>query len=201
MLRIGLTGNIASGKSTVAKRLADLGATVIDADQLAREAVAPSTPGLAAVIDRFGRDLLLADGSLNRAALRERVFADRAELDALNAIVHPQVARLRATRAEAAELARARILVDEIPLLFEAGLADQFDAIIFVDAPASERLRRLMQDRGLPRDAAEAMMSSQGDVAPKRARATWIIDNDGSREELIARTDDVWQHMMARIGP
>ncbi len=201
MLRIGLTGNIASGKSTVAKRLAELGARVIDADQLAREAVAPGTAGLAAVAERFGEAITSPDGSLDRAALRHRVFGNPEELDALNAIVHPEVGRLRAEQAQKAELARVRVLVDEIPLLFEAGLADQFDAIVFVDAPADERLRRLMDDRGLPRADAEAMMSSQGDVAPKRERATWIIDNDGSLEELIARTDDVWQHLMARIGP
>ncbi len=201
MLRIGLTGNIASGKSTVARRLAERGARVIDADQLARQAVAPGTPELAAVARRFGEALIRVDGTLDRAALRERVFTHAAELSALNAIVHPKVARLREEQAQQAKVARVRVLVDEIPLLFEAGLADQFDAIIFVDAPADERLRRLMQDRGLPRGAAEAMMSSQGDVAPKRARATWIIENDGSLEELIARTDDVWQHLMARIGP
>ncbi len=201
MVRIGLTGNIASGKSTVSRRLAELGARVVDADVLAREAVAPGTPGLAAVIARFGKQMLRDDGMLDRGALRRRVFGNAAELAALNAIVHPEVGRLRADRARAAEADGVQVLIDEIPLLFEAGLADQFDAIVFVDAPAEERLRRLMMDRGLPPDVAQAMMSSQGDVEPKRQRATWIIENDGSLDSLLARTDAVWQNILARTGP
>ncbi len=201
MLRIGLTGNIASGKSTVSHRLAELGARVIDADVLAREAVAPGTPGLAAVISRFGGSALRADGTLDRGRLRARVFSDPAELAALNAIVHPEVGRLRAERAITAQADGVQVLVDEIPLLFEAGLADEFDAIVFVDAPAEERLRRLMMDRGLQPDVAQAMMSSQGDSEPKRQRATWVIENDGSLDSLLARTDVVWQHILARTGP
>jgi len=201
MLRIGLTGNIASGKSTVSRRLAELGAHVIDADVLAREAVAPGTAGLAAVIARFGDAVLRADGTLDRGWLRARVFGDPAELAALNAIVHPEVGRLRGERALAAQADSVEVLVDEIPLLFEADLADQFDAIVFVDAPAEERLRRLMMDRGLPRDVAQAMMSSQGDVEPKRRRATWVIENDDSLDSLRARTDVVWQSILARTGP
>jgi dephospho-CoA kinase len=185
----------------VSRRLAEHGARVIDADVLAREAVAPGTPGLAAVIARFGDSLLRTDGSLDRGKLRERVFGDPDALAALNAIVHPEVGRLRAERARAAEAEGVRILVDEIPLLFEAGLADEFEAIVFVDAPAEERLRRLMMDRGLPPDVAQAMMSSQGDVEPKRQRATWVIHNDGSLDSLLARTDAVWQRILARTGP
>jgi len=201
MLRIGLTGNIASGKSTVSRRFAELGAHVIDADVLAREAVAPGTTGLAVVIARFGDAVLRADGTLDRGRLRARVFGDPAELAALNAIVHPEVGRLRGERALAAQADSVEVLVDEIPLLFEADLADQFDAIVFVDAPAEERLRRLMMDRGLPRDVAQAMMSSQGDVEPKRRRATWVIENDDSLDSLRARTDVVWQSILARTGP
>ncbi len=201
MLRIGLTGNIASGKSTVSRRLAELGARVVDADVLARESVAPGTPALAAITNRFGTAVLNADGSLNRKTLRELVFNNPEALGDLNAIVHPEVGRLRAQRAREALGDGVMIFVDEIPLLFEAGLADQFDAIVFVDAPAAERLRRLMQDRGLPSDVAQAMMSAQGEVAPKRARATWVIDNDGTRESLLERTDAVWQDMLALIGP
>jgi len=200
MLRIGLTGNIASGKSTVSRRFAELGAHVIDADVLAREAVAPGTAGLAVVIARFGDAVLRADGTLDRGRLRARVFGDPAELAALNAIVHPEVGRLRGERALAAQADSVEVLVDEIPLLFEADLADQFDAIVFVDAPAEERLRRLMMDRGLPPDVAQAMMSSQGDVEPKRRRATWVIENDGSLDSLRARTDVVWQSILARTG-
>jgi dephospho-CoA kinase len=201
MLRIGLTGNIASGKSTVSRRFAELGARVVDADILAREAVAPGTPALAAITNRFGTAVLNADGSLNRKTLRELVFNNPDALADLNRIVHPEVGRLRAERASEALHDRVQVFIDEIPLLFEAGLADQFDAIVFVDAPEHERLRRLMQDRGLPSDVAQAMMSAQGEVAPKRARATWVIDNDGSRDALLERTDSVWQDILARVGP
>jgi dephospho-CoA kinase/glycine cleavage system H protein len=201
MIRIGLTGNIASGKSSVARLLAEHGARVIDADVLAREAVEPGTPALAAIVTRFGAQVLRADGRLDRAALRARVFGDSEALEALNAIVHPEVARLRAERAKAAEAEGVAVLVDEIPLLFEDGLADQFDAIVFVDAPEAVRLGRLMHDRGLPERDARAMMSSQAAVAPKRARATWIVENDGSREALAARVDDVWRAMLARLRP
>lgn len=201
MLRIGLTGNIASGKSTVSRRLAEHGAHIIDADVLAREAVAPGTDGLKAIVVRFGAEMLREDGTLDRAALRLRVFRDPDELAALNAIVHPEVGRLRAERAREPDAAGGRVLIDEIPLLFEAGLASQFDAIVFVDAPVAERLRRIVEHRGLPTADAQAMIAAQGDVAPKREQATWIIENDGSLDLLIARTDAVWQHILARVGP
>lgn len=200
MLRIGLTGNIASGKSTVSRELARLGARIVDADVLAREAVAPGTPTLALVAERF-EGVLQHDGTLDRAALRARVFGQPDELAALNAIVHPEVGRLRALRAAAAESDGVRVLVDEIPLLFEAGLANQFDAIVFVDSSAAERFRRLTEDRGLPAEVARAMMSSQGAVAPKRAQATWVIENNGSRESLLERVGEVWQEILARSGP
>lgn len=201
MIRIGLTGNIASGKSSVARRLVTLGARVLDADQLAREAVAPGTPALDAITARFGEEVLASDGSLNRGALRTRVFGHPDALAALNTIVHPEVGRLRAAHAQAAEADGVTVLVDEIPLLFEAGLADQFDAIVFVDAPETVRLARLMRDRGLPESDARAMMTSQADVAPKRARATWIVENDGSREALDSQVDAIWQAMLARFRP
>lgn len=201
MLRIGLTGNIASGKSTVSGELARLGARIVDADLLAREAVAPGTPTLARVVAHFGTDVLQPDGALDRGALRARVFGQPEALAALNAIIHPEIGRLRAQRASDAEADGVRVLVDEIPLLFEAGLANQFDAIVFVDTSATERLRRLTEDRGLPEPVARAMMSSQGEVAPKRAQATWIIENDGSRESLLARVGEVWQDILARSGP
>jgi dephospho-CoA kinase len=201
MLRLGLTGNIASGKSSVARQLAARGARVLDADQLARDAVAPGTSALAAIVAHFGTEVLAADGSLNRGALRRRVFGHPAALAALNAIVHPEVGRLRADRAREAEAEGVRVLVDEIPLLFEAGLADQFDAILFVDAPEAVRLDRLMRDRGLPESDARAMMTAQADVAPKRARATWIVENDGPREALDSQVDAIWQAMLARFRP
>jgi len=193
MLHLGLTGNIASGKSLVAAQLARLGATIIDADVLAREAVMPGTPGLAAVVARFGRQVLAADGSLDRARLREKVFADPAERAALNAIVHPEVGRLRAARLGEADARGARIVVSDIPLLFEVGLEDAFDGIILVDAPAGTRLDRLVRTRGLSPDAARAMMDAQWPSEKKRAVATWVIDNDGSPEQLAAHVAGLWK--------
>lgn len=201
MIRLGLTGNIASGKSSVARLLAAHGARVLDADALAREAVQPGTTALAAIVARFGEAVLQPDGALDRSALRRRVFGDPPALADLNAIVHPEVGRLRAERAAAAEAEGVQVFVDEIPLLFEAGLADQFDGIVFVDAPESVRLARLMHDRGLPEADARAMMTAQADVAPKRARATWIIENDGSREALAAQVADVWRAVLTRFRP
>jgi glycine cleavage system H protein/dephospho-CoA kinase len=201
MFRLGLTGNIASGKSSVARLLAAHGARVVDADQLAREAVAPGTPVLAAIVARFGPAVRQADGALDRAALRRIVFGDAAARADLNAIVHPAVGRLRAARRAAARADGVAVFVDEVPLLFEAGLAGEFDAILFVDAPAPLRLARLVHDRGLPEADARAMMTAQADAAPKRARATWVIDNDGSREALAARVADVWRAVLARCRP
>lgn len=201
MLRIGLTGNIASGKSTVAREFTRLGATVVDADVLAREAVEPGTAALATLVETFGPDVLTTDGTLDRAALRRLVFGDPAALARLNAIVHPAVAALREQRAEQARRDGVTVFVDEIPLLFEVGLGGEFDAIVFVDAAPAERLRRLREHRGLSEREAHAMMSAQGDPVAKRARATWILDNDGSRDALLASVAEVWQDIQARLGP
>lgn len=195
MFRLGLTGNIASGKSTVAAMLADRGARVVDADELAREAVQPGSDALSQIVAHFGAGVLHADGSLNRAALRAIVFHDAAARDALNRIVHPVVGALRAERARAAEADGVRVLVDDIPLLYESGLEGQFDAVLFVDAPEAVRLTRLMQARGLSEGDARAMMASQGDPAAKRARATWVVDNGGTREALSAQVAAVWREI------
>ena len=149
MILIGLTGNIASGKSEVARMLAERGATLIDADVLAREAVEPDTQALKDIVKRWGKDVLKSDGSLDRGALRQIVFADQNELDALNRIVHPGVTRLRDR-----EIAKARergddLVVCVIPLLFERNLVEEFDAIVLVDAPRPLRLERLVKTRGL----------------------------------------------------
>jgi len=193
MLHLGLTGNIASGKSAVASLLARHGATIIDADVLAREAVAPGTPGLAALVEQFGSSVLLDDRTLDRAALRRRVFADAAQRDALNAIVHPAVARLRDVRVADARGRGDRVVVSDIPLLFEVGLEHAFDGVLLVDAPENERLRRLMDDRGLDREQALGMMGAQMPAHEKRTRATWVIDNDGSRDQLAARVAALWR--------
>jgi dephospho-CoA kinase len=197
MLSLALTGNIAAGKSTVARQLAALGATIIDADVLAREAVAPGTPGLAAVVQHFGRGVLAADGALNRAALRAIVFADPAARDALNAIVHPAVRRLRDEAIAAARHRGDPIVISDIPLLFEVGLEHAFDGVILVDAPEAEREARLIRDRGLPPADAQAMIAAQWPASRKRAGARWIIENDGSPDALTARVDALWRELRA----
>lgn len=192
MRSIALTGNIASGKSSVAALLASHGATIIDADQLARAAVAAGTPGLAAVTAHFGSAVLRDDGTLDRAALRARVFADTAARDALNAIVHPEVARLREEALRVARDRGDRVVISDIPLLFEVGLDGAFEAVILVDAPAAVREARLVRDRGLSVETARAMMAAQWPPERKRAGARWIVDNAGSREALAVRVAELW---------
>lgn len=197
MLHIGLTGNIASGKSTVSAMLAARGASVIDADVLARQAVLPGTPALAAVREYFGDRVLLRDGSLDRAALRHIVFADPVARDRLNQIVHPAVATLRDGELGAARTRGDRIVVSDIPLLFEAGLEHAFDAVVFVDAPESQRLARLITRRALPEADARAMMSAQWPAEEKRSRATYVVSNDSSVGVLAERVSELWNSLQA----
>ncbi|GLC26056.1 dephospho-CoA kinase [Roseisolibacter agri] len=198
MLLVGLTGNIASGKSTVARQLAAHGATLVDADVLARQAVRPGTPGLARIVARWGADVLAPDGVLDRGVLRARVFGDPRELEALNGIVHPEVGRLRDAAVAAARARGDAIVVCDIPLLFEKDLAGEFDAIVLVDAPRTVRLERLVHDRGLREPEAMAMLAAQMPAELKRARADYVIDNDGTRAELAARVDAVWEALQER---
>ena len=195
MILIGLTGNIASGKTEVAKMLAERGATIIDADELAREAVRPETQALRDIVKRWGSDVLKQDGSLDRQALRQIVFADQSELDALNRIVHPGVTRLRDR-----EIARAKergdpIVVCVIPLLFERNLVDEFDAIVLVDAPRPVRLERLVTSRGLEETEAMNMIAAQMPAELKRARADHCIDNTGSLDDLERDVDALWSSL------
>jgi dephospho-CoA kinase len=195
MIRIGLTGNIASGKSEIAKMLADRGATVIDADLLAREAVEPETQALRDIVKRWGKDVLKEDGSLDRAALRRIVFADQSELDALNRIVHPGVTRLRDR-----EIAQARergdpIVICVIPLLFERNIVDEFDAIVLVDAPRPLRLERLVATRGMEATDAMNMIASQMPAELKRARADYVIENNGSLQDLERDVNALWSSL------
>lgn len=194
-LHVGLTGNIASGKSTVSILLAKRGATIIDADVLARRVVEPGTDGLAAIRDYFGGDVSLPDGRLNRDALRRVVFNDPVARDVLNQIVHPRVAGLRDQELEAARNRGERIVISDIPLLFETGLGDTFDAVVFVDAPEAVRLERLMQNRDLPEQDARAMMNAQWPSAEKRTRSTFVVENDGSLDALTARVDELWESL------
>jgi dephospho-CoA kinase len=200
MLLIGLTGNIAAGKTAVARHFAAWGATLIDADELARAAVAPGTPALAAIAGRWGAGVIAPDGSLDRAALRAVVFADPAERTALNAIVHPEVARRRDAAVAAAAARDDRLVVCDIPLLFEAGLEDTVAGIVLVDAPRAVRLERLMRDRGLDAAAAGAMIDAQWPSERKRSRADWIIDNTGTLAELEVRARGVFATVSARAA-
>lgn len=195
---VGLTGGIAAGKSTVARRLAELGAVVIDADRLAREAVQPGSPGLAAVEARFGDAVLSDDGSLDRAALGRIVFADDEARRALNGIVHPEV-----RRRYAAAVADARandpdaVIVYDVPLLAEARAADEFGTIVVVDAPAETRIARLVELRGMDRQEAENRVGSQISDADRRAMADVVIDSSGTVEQTLAQTDALWRRLVA----
>lgn len=200
MLLVGLTGNIAAGKSTVARRLTTLGATLVDADQLAREAVRPSTPALAAIVGRWGQAVLTPDGHLDRATLRALVFEHPDELQALNAIVHPEVARLRDAALGDARAAGARVVVCDVPLLFEHDLAGDYDVVVLVDAPRDLRLERLVHDRGLREPEAMAMIAAQMPAELKRARADFVLENSGTREALEAQVDALWHTLEARAA-
>jgi dephospho-CoA kinase len=200
MLLVGLTGNIAAGKSTVARQLTALGATVVDADLLAREAVRPHTPALEAIVTRWGRAVLSPDGHLDRPALRALVFEHPEELEVLNAIVHPEVARLRDEALAAARGRGARVVVCEVPLLFERDLAGDYDAVVLVDAPRELRLERLVHDRGLRESEAMAMIAAQMPAALKRARADHVIENGGTRAALDAQVAALWAALEARAA-
>lgn len=195
MRLIGLTGNIASGKSIVAQLFAERGATIIDADILAREAVTKGSPALEAIVARWSAEVLDADGNLDRAALRHRVFKDQTDLDALNAIVHPEVMRRRSQEIAAARARGDKVVVCVIPLLFERHLADDFDTIVLVDAPRSIRLERIVRDRGIDEAEAMKMIAAQMPADLKRARADYVIENAGTREDLESEVDRVWQEI------
>lgn len=200
MLNVALTGNIAAGKSTVVDLFRRWGAEIIDADVLAREAQAPGTEVLAAIARRFGSDVLAADGSLDRAALRGKVMGDDAALAALNAIVHPAVQRRREEllAAARAEGKKGMIVVNDIPLLFEVLDPAQFDVVVLVDAPVAIRRTRLRALRGLTNDQADQMIASQMGSDRKRARSHFVIDNAGSREELERAVRQVWEELQRR---
>ncbi len=193
MLLIGLTGNIASGKSTVAQMFADRGATIIDADELARDAVAVGSDGHRKIVERWGDDILKADGGLDRVALRQIVFQEPSELEALNSIVHPEVSRLRDDLIDEARKRGDETVVCDIPLLFERRLVDDFDRIVLIDAPRPLRLERLTRERALGQTEAMNMIASQMPAELKRARADYIIDNEGDLETLERRVDEVWR--------
>ncbi|MDP9221720.1 MAG: dephospho-CoA kinase [Actinomycetota bacterium] len=193
MQRVGLTGGIGSGKSTVARRLATLGALVIDSDVLAREVVEPGTPGLAAIRVAFGPDVIKRDGSLDRPALGRIVFADRGRLDELNAIVHPLV-RERAA-AIMHEAGPSAVVVQDVPLLVETDYTGSFDLVVVVDAPDDARIARLAAERGMTAEDVRARMGAQASREERLAAADVVLDNSGSREDLLAQVDRLWQEL------
>ncbi len=190
---LALTGNVAAGKSTVAARLRALGAVLVDADAIVRDLQRPGTPVHARIVARFGAGILTSDGTIDRQALRTRILADPAERLALEAIVHPAVEAERRRQVARAAADGAEVVIAEIPLLFEAADPSVYEGVILVDAPEAERRRRLIDERGLPPEQADRLLAAQWPAAHKRARATWIIDNDGDRQTLLDRTDALWQ--------
>lgn len=195
MKLIGLTGGIASGKSVVGRMLARAGVPVVDADKLARDAVAPGSPALAAIVERFGDNVLLPDGTLDRKKLGDIVFGDDAERRALNGIVHPRVAELAVERLEELRATGAPVAVYEVPLLFENGLEGMMDATLLVAASEGMQLRRLMARDGIGEEAARARLNAQMPLAEKRKRATHVLENDGSLDELARQLRAVWRDL------
>ncbi|MEU2516562.1 dephospho-CoA kinase [Streptomyces syringium] len=196
MLKVGLTGGIGSGKSEVSRLLAAHGAVIVDADRIAREVVEPGTPGLAAVVAEFGPGILTADGALDRPKLGAIVFADTGRRTALNAIVHPLV-RARSAEIEAAADPDA-VVVHDVPLLAENGLAPLFDLVIVIDAAEETRLDRLVRLRGMTLEEARARMAAQATREERLAVADLVIANDGPLEALEAQVAKVWADLLAR---
>lgn len=196
MLKVGLTGGIGAGKSEVSRLLVGYGAVLIDADRIAREVVAPGTPGLAAVVEAFGEDVLGADGALDRPKLGSIVFADPEKLAVLNEIVHPLVGR-RSRELEAAA-ADDSVVIHDVPLLAENALAALYDLVIVVDASPETQLDRLVRLRGMTEDDARARMAAQATREKRLAIADIVIDNDVPLETLERRVRDVWAELARR---
>lgn len=195
---IGLTGGIASGKSTVARRLVEHGAVHIDADDLARRVVAPGKPALAAIVDEFGPGVLRSDGTLDRAKLGELVFADEAARAKLNAIVHPAVRELSAKLIErAAQEDPEAVVVYDVPLLVEAAVDHPFDLIVVTNAPRKTQVERLVEQRGFDPLQAQARVDAQVDNTSRLAIADVVIDTDGSMAHTMSQTDALWNRIRA----
>jgi len=197
MLLVGLTGNIAAGKSTVSQLLSERGATVIDADILARRAVERGTAAYDKIVQRWGSTVLGPDKEIDRPSLRRIVFDDHDQLEKLNEFVHPEVERQRSSLVDEARERGDRIVICDIPLLFEARLVDRFDKVILVDATRPRRLERLVRERQLPEAEAMKMIAAQMPAELKRARADFIIDNDGTIADLEKRVRAVWSDLSA----
>lgn len=194
-VRVGLTGGIASGKSTVSRILAECGAVVVDADVLAREVVEPQSAGLAAVVAEFGEGVLAPDGSLDRPTLGTMVFADPERRRALEAIIHPLVREAAAVLESNA--GPAEVVVHDIPLLVEVGRAEEFDAVVVVDVPVEVQVERMVRDRGMTREDALARVAAQATRDQRLAVADHVVDNSGSLAELEQRVREVYAQLVA----
>lgn len=193
-MRVALTGGIASGKTFVANELARLGAVIIDSDLIAREVVEPGTPGLAAVIERFGEEVLLPDGSLDRPALGRIIFGDETARADLNAIVHPLVRRRAAELEDAAP--EGAVVVQVVPLLVETGLDRGFDTIVVTDVPVETQVARLMARNKLTEAEAQARIAAQAPRQQRLAVATHVIDNSGPKTATRAQVERVWEELV-----
>lgn len=196
MLRIGLTGGIGAGKSTVSATFDECGGIIVDGDKIAREVVEPGTEGLAALVEAFGEDILLPDGALDRPALAAKAFGDEESRKTLNGIVHPLVGRRREEIISG--VSDDDIVVEDIPLLVESGMAPMFPLVVVVHADAEERVRRLVEQRGMPEKDARARIAAQASDEQRRAVADVWLDNSASQEELVAAARRLWEH---RIVP
>ncbi|MGN7949620.1 dephospho-CoA kinase [Microbacterium sp. 22215] len=195
MALIALTGGIASGKSTIARRLAERGAVIVDADQIVRDVQAPGTPVLDAIAETFGAEVIAADGSLDRAALGAKVFGHPEQLARLNAIVHPAVRIESQRRFDEAAADSGAVVVYDVPLLVEARVDDPWDLIVVAHAPLEERRRRLVELRGMPERAAQERIDAQVSDERRLAIADVVIDTSGSLEQTLAQADALWERI------
>ena len=200
-LILGLTGGIASGKSLVAEAFRTLGALVVSADDLAREAVRPGSEPLRQLVDRFGRKILLADGALDRKALAEQIFADDRAREALNRITHPAIAALAEKRLRELAQRGAPLVVYEAPLLFEAGAEKRVDAVLVVSIDERQQRTRLMQRDGLNEEQVQARIASQMPQAEKAAKADYVLENSGSPEATVEQVRRLFQKLVAPAAP
>ena len=198
--RVGLTGTVAAGKSTVAGNLAERGATVIDADELAREIVRPGSPAYARIRETFGRSVIGPDGTIDRSALREAAFADERARERLEEISHAGIRELRARRIDEAAAAGVRVIVEEIPLLFEVGLEDDYDMVVVVDAPREVRETRALGSRGWTAEEFAAIDAAQLAASEKRRRADRVLDNRGDPGKLNSATHRLWGEILRAAG-
>ena len=200
MLNVGLTGNVAAGKSSVADWFQAWGATIIDADAIVRSLQSAGSPMVHSIAEALGNEMIAPDGSLDRRRVRQLVTNDADALRALNAIVHPAVQSRRAALLEEARRRGDRIVVNDIPLLFEATDPAAFDVIVLVDAPSNLRKDRLVRKRGLSPEEADLLIAAQDPSGPKRSRSHFVIDNAGTPAELERAARSIWQELEARAG-